>query len=89
MSLDDAVDLVLYAFANGRQGDTFVQKAPASTIRDLAQALVELFDADNEIKIIGTRHGEKLFESIVDQRGKGPRGRLGRLLSDPPPTIAT
>lgn len=65
MSLDDAVNLVLYAYANGQQGDTFVQKAPASTIGDLAQALMELFNADNEIKIIGTRHGEKLYESLM------------------------
>ncbi len=65
MSLDDAVDLVLYAYENGQQGDTFVQKAPASTILDLAQALKELFQADNEIKVIGTRHGEKLYESLM------------------------
>lgn len=65
MSLDDAVDLVLYAYENGQQGDTFVQKAPASTIGDLAQALKELFNADNEVKIIGTRHGEKLYESLM------------------------
>ncbi|MCA9216776.1 MAG: polysaccharide biosynthesis protein [Planctomycetales bacterium] len=65
MSLDDAVDLVLYAYNNGEQGDTFVQKAPASTIADLAQALKELFDSDTEIKIIGTRHGEKLYETLL------------------------
>ncbi len=65
MSLDDAVDLVLYAFENGNQGDTFVQKSPASTIGDLAKALLELFKADNEIKIIGTRHGEKLYETLL------------------------
>jgi UDP-glucose 4-epimerase len=65
MSLDDAVDLVLYAYENGEQGDTFVQKAPASTIRDLAQALIELFGAKNEIKVIGTRHGEKLYETLL------------------------
>ena len=65
MSLDDAVDLVLYAYENGMQGDTFVQKAPASTIGDLAQALKELFNVDNEIKTIGTRHGEKLYESLM------------------------
>jgi UDP-glucose 4-epimerase len=64
MTLEDAVDLVLYAFENGKQGDLFVQKAPASTIQDLAKALIELFDADNEIKIIGTRHGEKLYETL-------------------------
>lgn len=65
MSLDDAVDLVLYAFSNAHQGDIFVQKAPASTIMDLALAVKELFDADNEIKIIGTRHGEKLYETLL------------------------
>ena len=65
MSLDDAVDLVLYAFNHGHQGDTFVQKAPASTIGDLATALLELFGVDNEIRIIGTRHGEKLFETLL------------------------
>jgi UDP-glucose 4-epimerase len=65
MSLDDAVDLVLYAFNNGQQGDTFVQKAPASTIADLAQALMELFTSENEIQVIGTRHGEKLFETLL------------------------
>ena len=65
MSIDDAVDLVLYAYANGQQGDTFVQKSPASTIGDLAQALIELFTAANEVKIIGTRHGEKKYESLL------------------------
>ncbi len=65
MSLEDSVDLVLYAFEHGGQGDIFVQKAPASTIEVLAQALKELFDSDNEIRIIGTRHGEKLYESLV------------------------
>ena len=65
MSLDDSVDLVLYAFEHGNQGNTFVQKAPASTIADLAQALVELFESDSEVKIIGTRHGEKLYEALL------------------------
>jgi UDP-glucose 4-epimerase len=65
MSIDDAVDLVLYAYTHARQGDTFVQKSPASTVGDLAQALKELFNADNEIKIIGTRHGEKLYETLL------------------------
>jgi UDP-glucose 4-epimerase len=67
MTLDDAVDLVLYAFKNGRQGDLFVQKAPATTISILAQALKELYNADNEIKIIGTRHGEKVYEVLVNR----------------------
>jgi UDP-glucose 4-epimerase len=65
MSLEDAVDLVLYAYDHANQGDIFVQKAPASTIQDLAIALKELFNADNEIRIIGTRHGEKLFETLL------------------------
>lgn len=67
MSLEDSVDLVLYAFEHGQQGDIFVQKAPASTVADLAQALRELFDKGNEIRIIGTRHGEKLYESLISR----------------------
>lgn len=67
MTLDDAVDLVLFAFEHGNQGDRFVQKSPASTIGDLALALKELYKADNEIRIIGTRHGEKLYESLVNR----------------------
>lgn len=65
MTLEDAVDLVLYAFENGCNGDLFVQKAPAATLEVLAKALKELYNADNEIKIIGTRHGEKLYETLV------------------------
>lgn len=65
MSLDEAVELVVFAFQNAETGDIMVQKAPASTIRDLAQAVKELFNADNEIKIIGTRHGEKLYETLL------------------------
>jgi len=65
MSLDDAVDLVLYAFKNGNQGDIFVQKAPAATIKTLAEALIDIFEADNKIQIIGTRHGEKIYESLL------------------------
>lgn len=67
MSLEDSVDLVLHAFENAKQGDIFVQKAPASTVADLAQALKELFEANNDIKIIGTRHGEKLYESLLSR----------------------
>jgi UDP-glucose 4-epimerase len=67
MSLEDSVDLVLYAFEHGRQGDIFVQKAPASTIDVLAIALRELFQRDNPIRVIGTRHGEKLYESLVSR----------------------
>jgi UDP-glucose 4-epimerase len=65
MSLDEAVDLVLYAFENGHAGDIFVQKAPACTIEVQAQAVKELFHADNEIKMIGIRHGEKLYETLL------------------------
>lgn len=65
MSLEDAVDLVMYAFQHADQGDIFVQKSPASTIDDLAIAVKELFEAENEIKIIGTRHGEKLYETLL------------------------
>ena len=64
MSLDEAVDLVLYAFKNGNQGDLFIQKAPASTIGDLAQAIKELMNSSSPTQIIGTRHGEKLFETL-------------------------
>jgi len=64
MSLEDAVDLVIFAFMNGNQGDLFVNKAPASTIGDLAASIRDIFDAQNEIKIIGTRHGEKLYETL-------------------------
>lgn len=67
MTLEDAVDLVLFAFKNGKPGDMFVQKAPAATIKVLAIALKELYKADNEIKVIGTRHGEKLYETLVNR----------------------
>ncbi len=65
MTLEDAVDLVLFAFNNARPGDMFVQKAPAATIEVLAQAVKELYQSDSEIKVIGTRHGEKLYESLL------------------------
>ena len=64
MSLDDSVELVLFAFNNAKPGDIFVQKSPAATIKTLAIALKELFNASNEIKIIGARHGEKMYESL-------------------------
>ena len=67
MTLEDAVDLVLYAFENGKQGDIFVQKSPGATIETLAKALIELYKGDSEIKIIGTRHGEKLYETLVNR----------------------
>lgn len=65
MSLEEAVDLVLYAFENGKPGDIMVQKAPASTVLDLATALKELFETDTQFKVIGTRHGEKLYETLL------------------------
>ncbi|MHC1716016.1 MAG: polysaccharide biosynthesis protein [Acidaminococcaceae bacterium] len=65
MTLEEAVDLVLFAFENAESGDIMVQKAPASTIGDLAIAVKELFHADNEIKIIGIRHGEKMYETLL------------------------
>ena len=67
MTLDDAVDLVLFAFQNGNPGDIFVQKSPAATIEVLAKALLELYKVNNQIKIIGTRHGEKLYETLVNR----------------------
>lgn len=67
MSLEDSVDLVLYAYEHGQQGDIFVQKAPASTVADLAQALKEIFAEGGEVRIIGTRHGEKLYESLISR----------------------
>ena len=67
MSLEDSVDLVLHAFEHANQGDIFVQKAPASTVEDLALALKELYKSDSKIKIIGTRHGEKLYESLLSR----------------------
>ena len=67
MSLEDSVDLVLYAYEHGQQGDIFVQKAPASTVLDLAQALKEIFEKKSEIRTIGTRHGEKLYESLISR----------------------
>ena len=67
MTLDDAVDLVLYAFENGKQGDLFVQKAPAATIEVLAKAVIELTNSETGINYIGTRHGEKLYETLVTQ----------------------
>jgi UDP-N-acetylglucosamine 4,6-dehydratase len=85
MSLEDSVDLVLHAFEYGQQGDIFVQKAPACTIADLSIALSELFSGKSEIKIIGTRHGEKLYESLVSREEMAKaedRGRYYRIPAD-------
>ncbi|WP_343627094.1 polysaccharide biosynthesis protein [Roseateles puraquae] len=77
MSLEESVDLVLYAFEHARPGDIFVQKAPASTVGDLAEAMRELLHKSNEIKIIGTRHGEKLYESLVSREEMARSEDLG------------
>lgn len=77
MTLEDAVELVMYAFDHAGPGDIFVQKAPAATIGDLARALLELYEADNEIRIIGTRHGEKLYESLVSKEEMAKAQDLG------------
>lgn len=77
MTLDESVDLVLYAFENARPGDIFVQKAPASTVGDLAQAMKELLKKANKIKVIGTRHGEKLYESLLSREEMARAEDLG------------
>jgi UDP-N-acetylglucosamine 4,6-dehydratase len=85
MSLEDSVDLVLYAYEHGKQGDIFVQKAPASTVADLAQAIKEIFNKNNEISVIGTRHGEKLYESLISREEMAHAQDMGdyyRLPSD-------
>jgi UDP-N-acetylglucosamine 4,6-dehydratase len=78
MSLEDSVDLVLHAFNHAKQGDIFVQKSPASTVADLATALRELFGRNTPIKIIGTRHGEKLYESLVSREEMAKVEDMGR-----------
>lgn len=77
MNLDDAVDLVLFAFENAQQGDLFVQKSPASTVGDLATAIKQLFKSDAEVKIIGTRHGEKSDETLLTREEKAKCSDLG------------
>lgn len=78
MSLEDSVDLVLHAFEHGSQGDLFVQKAPASTIGDLAIAISELFEMPVRQRIVGTRHGEKLFESLLSREEMAKAVDMGR-----------
>jgi UDP-glucose 4-epimerase len=78
MSLEDSVDLVIHAFENGKQGDIFVQKAPASTIEDLATAIMELCGKSAETQVIGTRHGEKLYESLVSREEMVKAEDMGR-----------
>jgi len=84
MRLEDAVELVLFAFEYGNQGDMFVQKAPSCTIQMLAQALIELYQANNEIHVIGTRHGEKLYESLVSKEEMIKAEDLGNYYRIPP-----
>ena len=78
MSLEDSVDLVIHAYENGSQGDIFVQKAPASTLEDLALVLKDIFNASNPVKIIGTRHGEKLYETLVAREEMAKAQNFGR-----------
>jgi UDP-glucose 4-epimerase len=77
MSLDESVDLVLYAFTHAKPGDIFVQKASASTVGDLAQAMKEMLRSDSELKVIGTRHGEKLYESLLSREEMARADDLG------------
>jgi UDP-N-acetylglucosamine 4,6-dehydratase len=77
MSLEESVDLVIYAFEHAQPGDIFVQKAPASTVGDLAQAMIELLAKEQAVKVIGTRHGEKLFESLVSREEMASADDLG------------
>lgn len=83
MSLDDSVELVMYAFMNGNPGDIFVQKSPGATIQILAEALLELFDASNEINVIGERHAEKLFETLCSREEMSKAEDLGRFYRVP------
>jgi UDP-glucose 4-epimerase len=85
MTLDDAVDLVLYAFENGNSGDIFVQKAPAATLETLARALTELLNAsDHPVNTIGTRHGEKLYEGLLSREEMVEAEDLGGYYRIPP-----
>jgi UDP-N-acetylglucosamine 4,6-dehydratase/5-epimerase len=86
MTLDDAVDLVIYAYDNGQPGDIFVQKSPAATIEMLAQALMDLYNLNVDIKTIGTRHGEKLYESLVNREEMAKAFDLGNYYRIPADT---
>ncbi|HCQ2481290.1 TPA: polysaccharide biosynthesis protein, partial [Escherichia coli] len=83
MSLEDSVDLVLHAFAYGQQGDIFVQKAPASTVNELSVALCDIFNSQLNYKIIGTRHGEKLYETLVSREEMAKAQDMGRYFRIP------
>jgi UDP-glucose 4-epimerase len=78
MTIDNALDLVIYTFQHGNPGDIFVQKAPAATIETLANALKRLFNANNEIRIIGTRHGEKLYETLLTREEMAKAEDMGK-----------
>jgi UDP-glucose 4-epimerase len=85
MSLDDSVDLVMHAFEHGAQGDIFVQKSPSSTIEVLVSALKEIFNSNSPVKVIGTRHGEKLYESLISREEMArveDNGRYYRIPAD-------
>jgi UDP-glucose 4-epimerase len=86
MNLDEAVDLVLFAFKNAQQGDLFVQKSPASTVGDLAAAIKKLFNANTEIKVIGTRHGEKAHETLMTREERAKASDLGNYYRVPADT---
>lgn len=86
MSIDDAVDLVIYAFNHGRPGDMFVQQAPAATIETLAKALKKIFKTNNSIRIIGTRHGEKLHETLLTREERAKAEDLGEYFRIPADT---
>lgn len=86
ITLEDSVDLVLYAFQQGNQGDRFVVKAPAATIENLVKALKEIFNAKNEVKMIGTRHGEKLHETLLTREEKAIAEDCGKYFRVPPDT---
>lgn len=83
MTLDDAVDLVLYAFQNGHNGDLFVQKAPACTLSVLADSLKQLYSMDTEVRVIGTRHGEKLYETLVSREEMAKSEDMGEYFRIP------
>jgi UDP-N-acetylglucosamine 4,6-dehydratase len=83
MTLDDAVDLVLYAFKNGKNGDLFVQKAPAATLEVLANALIDLYKTDTTVRVIGTRHGEKLYETLVTREEMAKNEDMGNYFRIP------
>jgi UDP-glucose 4-epimerase len=85
MSLEDSIDLVLHAFTHAKQGDIFIQKAPAATVGDLSRALIEIFRSKKKMRVIGTRHGEKLYESLVSREEMAraeDKGRYFRIPAD-------